>query len=72
MFSRIKVYLFKWKQVGPGAKEVLERENLRLCRLEFIFCTRSDQGQYQPISDPSYTKVIEESNDILRNFHISL
>jgi hypothetical protein len=59
---RIKVHLFNWKQYNPTSKEVIERENLRLCRLEYILCKRSITNVYELVSPPSYTSVIEQSN----------
>jgi len=59
---RIRVRLFKWKQSNPTIKVVIERENLRLCRLEYILCKRSTTDAYELVSQPSYTSVIEEGN----------
>ena len=59
---RVKVHLFNWKQHGPTSKIVIEHENLRLCRLEFYLCIRLSLGEYQLVSLPTFTSVIEEGN----------
>jgi hypothetical protein len=59
---RIKVHLFNWKQCAPAIKEVIKQENLRLCRLEFYLCIRLNPGEYQLVSQPSYTSVMEEGS----------
>ncbi|CAF4523380.1 unnamed protein product [Rotaria sp. Silwood1] len=46
-------------QYGPSMTEIIERENLRLCRLEFQLCIQITSSQYQLVSHPSYTSVIE-------------
>lgn len=61
---RIKVRLFNWKQHGPMIKEIVERENLQLCRLELHWCKRVGPGKYQLVSRPSYTTVIEQGSII--------
>ncbi|CAF0835607.1 unnamed protein product [Rotaria sordida] len=58
----IKVYLFNWKQYGPSMTEIIERENLRLCRLEFQLCVQISSSQYQFVSHPSHTSVIEQED----------
>lgn len=57
--SRIKVRLFNWKQFGPMTREVLEREDIRLCKLECQFCMRI-ADRYEPVSLSSFTTLIED------------
>lgn len=40
----------------------MNSEDLRLVKLEFQLCIKDCSGQYQMVSDPSYTCAIEPSN----------
>ncbi|UJR37548.1 hypothetical protein I4U23_030249 [Adineta vaga] len=62
----VKVHLFNWKKSGSISKEVSQRENLRLCRLEFRLCKLSSEGEYECISSPCYTSIIDQDNFIPR------
>ena len=69
--SSIRVRLFNWKKFGPSNRDGTEREDLRLCKLELVFCVRLS-GQYHPVSPLSYTTLIEDgkANLIYRSVHI--
>ncbi|CAF2890681.1 unnamed protein product [Rotaria sp. Silwood2] len=58
----VKVYLFNWKQYGPSLTGAVECKNRRLCRLEFQLCIKISSSQYQLVSLPSYTSVIEQKD----------
>ena len=58
---RVRVRLVNWKQSRFNTKERIEQENLRLCKLEFRLCIQICPGEYQFVSPPSYSSIIEES-----------
>ncbi|CAF0939435.1 unnamed protein product [Adineta steineri] len=55
----IKVHLFKRLHYFMSTEKNTETENLQLCRLEYTLCEQSTSGEYQLVSQPSYTSIIE-------------
>ncbi|CAF0782937.1 unnamed protein product [Adineta steineri] len=55
----IKVHLFKRLHYFVSTEKNTEIENLRLCKLEYTLCEQSTSGEYQLVSQPSYTSIIE-------------
>ncbi|CAF4059035.1 unnamed protein product [Adineta steineri] len=55
----IKVHLFKRLHYFVSTEKNIEIENLRLCKLEYTLCEQSTSGEYQLVSQPSYTSIIE-------------
>ncbi|CAF4101024.1 unnamed protein product, partial [Adineta steineri] len=55
----IKVHLFKRLHYFVSTEKNTETENLRLCKLEYTLCEQSTSGEYQLVSQPSYTSIIE-------------
>ncbi|CAF0937098.1 unnamed protein product [Adineta steineri] len=55
----IKVHLFKRLHYFVSTEKNTEIDNLRLCKLEYTLCEQSTSGEYQLVSQPSYTSIIE-------------
>ncbi|CAF5213302.1 unnamed protein product, partial [Rotaria magnacalcarata] len=55
----IKIRLLKCKRIGLSIEEDVQSEDLRICRIEFQLCTQDTSGQYQLVSQPSYTAIIK-------------
>jgi hypothetical protein len=59
---RIRIHLINWKRQGSNLQKLVRSENLHLCKLEFHLCIRLNHGEYQLVSPPSYSSIIEEGN----------
>ncbi|CAF3194883.1 unnamed protein product [Rotaria socialis] len=55
----IKIRLLKCKRIGLSIEDDFQSADLRKCRIEFQLCTQDTSGQYQLVSQPSYTTIIE-------------
>ncbi|CAF1364235.1 unnamed protein product [Rotaria magnacalcarata] len=55
----IKIRLLKCKRIGLPIEEDVQSEDLSICRIEFQLCTQDTSGQYQLVSQPSYTAIIK-------------